>query len=272
MPKKSEIREKIQEYVLNNSPVFSKSEFLNSYPTINGDSLVTTLGRMTKEGIAFQPWRGIYVCFPQEKYGSEDVHLREYLNTIMINVGIQYYITMFDALQELIPSYCKENTSEYQIMIDNPGMGGLLGKTSPRPRFLKNKLHPAPYVVSTKTKYGKLNIPTAELLGIDFISYAHTIGGLQESVNALKILTTKLDFERLNADIFEFRTAANIQRLGYIIENVLGMAEMAQPLHDLLDVRYNKVYARNLLASALSATHTNINKRWHLDVNVELNG
>ena len=131
---------------------------------------------------------------------------------------------------------------------------------------------PSQYLIQKLTKYGTINVSSIELTAIDFISYCNTIGGLQESVEAIKALISKLDFKRLNIDIFEFRTAANIQRLGYIIENVIGMPEMAQPLHDLLDVRYNKVYARNLLASALPATHTNINKRWQLDINVELNG
>ena len=103
------------------------------------------------------------------------------------------------------------------------------------------------------------------------VTYPNVTGSLQSSVDALKVLTPKLNFRRLKEDIFEYRTAANIQRLGYIIENVMGMPAKAQPLHDLLDKRYNNVYARNLLASSLSKT-LNINKRWQLDVNIELNG
>ena len=134
-----------------------------------------------------------------------------------------------------------------------------------------NKLHPAPYVIEKEVKYGKLNLPTAELLAVDLVAYTHAIGGIQASVNALRVLCSKLNFRKLHDDIFEYRSAANIQRLGYIIENVLGKPAKAQPLHDLLDKRYNKIYARNALASALPLSHK-IDKRWQLDVNVELEG
>jgi len=212
-----------------------------------------------------------YIYSPQTYFGTNDVHIREYLDVIMSKINIQYYVSMQDALCEMFPSYCKECTSEYQIMIDNPGMSGLLGKTTPKPFFLRNKIHPLPYIIKKETKYGKLNLASAELLAVDFVAYNHAIGGLPASVEALKVLSSKLNFRRLKDDIFEYRTAANIQRLGYIIENVLGMPAKAQPLHDLLDKRYNKVYARNLLASALPKSG-NIDKRWQLDINIDLKG
>ena len=269
MPKKSLIKPLIAEYASDICPIFTTELMYTAFPKLKKSALKGALNSLVRQGIIETPWKSVYIFSPHMYFGPNVVHLREYLNIIMNNSGINYYVGLLDALHELCPSYKKTETY-YQVMIDLDGMNGIVGKTFPRPVFFKSKHYPSPYIIQKHKKYTTLNVPTAELLAVDLISYAHAIGGLQESVNALKILTAKLDFKRLNIDIFEFRTASNIQRLGYIIENVLGMAEMAQPLHDLLDVRYNKVYARNLLASALSATHTNINKRWHLDVNVEL--
>ena len=250
------------------SPIMTISDIENYYPDLPRNTYICTLQRMQKCGEAMLPWKGIYIISPKEYFGEGEVHVREYLDVIMRNSGRGYYVALKDAIAELITSY-ENDCKTFHVIEDGKGLPNSLGKTVPALSLNYTKHVPSSYIYTKETRFGYIKFATAELTAIDLVTYIDSIGGLQASVDALKVLSSKLNFRRLNDDIFEYRSAANVQRLGYIIENVLGKPAKAQPLHDLLDKRYNKVYARNALASALPLSHK-IDKRWQLDVNIEL--
>ncbi len=268
MPKSSEIKSKLFQLAKSVSPILSMSDITRYCPDVHYDSCMVTLQRMHKQGDLIQPWKGVYIISPDEYFNGNEVHVREYLDVIMRYTGRGYYVALQNSIEELVPSYDAPHLS-FHVIVDGKGLPSSNGKTSPPLSLSYSRLIPYSYIFNKETKYGNINIATAELTAIDLVTYIDATGGFQAIVEALKALSSKLNFRRMKEDIFEYRTAANIQRLGYIIENILDMPAKAQPLHDLLDKRYDKFYARNLLAPALPKSG-NIDKRWQLDVNIEL--
>ena len=269
MPKISKFKTTLIEIAKDISPIVSMGDMENLFPETTYDGYKSTLMRMQKRGEVLLVWKGIYIINPKEYFGGEYVHLKEYLDVVMHNMNKDYYVSLRGAMAEYSPS--TYNFEYYDIIVERPGLHGTVGDTKPSAYFVNSASVPSSYIINKETRYGSFRLATRELLAIDLITYPNVLGSLQASVNVLKVLLPRLNFRRLQEDIFKYRTAANIQRLGYIIENVLDKPAKAQPLHDLLDKRYNKVYARNALASALPLSHK-IDKRWQLDVNIELEG
>ena len=69
---------------------------------------------------------------------------------------------------------------------------------------------------------GWLNISCLELTAVDLVAYQDHIGGLTRAATVLEELSLKLDFTKLDADFLKVASAPAFQRLGYLLDCVLG--------------------------------------------------
>lgn len=74
----------------------------------------------------------------------------------------------------------------------------------------------------------------AELTAIDIVHYEQYIGGLSRAATILDELAEKLDFRRASDNLFNYTSIATIQRLGYILDDILEQKEIAEVLHSEL--------------------------------------
>lgn len=66
---------------------------------------------------------------------------------------------------------------------------------------------------------------------MDLIFYQHEIGGLSRAGTVLDELAEDLDFERVSDGFFSFFPSTTVQRLGYMLDEVLGYKEIAEVLY-----------------------------------------
>ena len=81
---------------------------------------------------------------------------------------------------------------------------------------------------------GWLNISCPELTAVDMVAYQEHIGGLTRAATVLEELSLKLDFTKLDADFLKVASAPVFQRLGYLLDCVLGEESIADGLHALM--------------------------------------
>ena len=80
--------------------------------------------------------------------------------------------------------YSKSYFLPIQAMLDPVMMVGTslthgLGKnTTPQMKICTTSYFPTPFIYTSKTKCGKLNVATPELLALDIVAYKNAIGGL----------------------------------------------------------------------------------------------
>lgn len=67
-----------------------------------------------------------------------------------------------------------------------------------------------------------LIISCPELTAVDMVAYREHIGGLTRAATVLEELSLKLDFTKLDADFLKVASAPVFQRLGYLLDCVLG--------------------------------------------------
>jgi predicted transcriptional regulator of viral defense system len=79
-----------------------------------------------------------------------------------------------------------------------------------------------------------LNISCPELTAVDMVAYQEHIGGLTRAATVLEELSLKLDFTKLDADFMKVASAPVFQRLGYLLDCVLGEESIADSLHALM--------------------------------------
>lgn len=109
---------------------------------------------------------------------------------------------------------------------------------------------------------GWLNIYCPELTAVDIVAYQEHIGGLTRAATVLEELSLKLDFTKLDADFLKAASAPVFQRLGYLLDCVLGEEAIADGLHALI-----KAVPFRLGASVDDAE---VDKKWKVMVNQEI--
>ena len=128
---------------------------------------------------------------------------------------------------------------------------------------------PSDFLLTKNSETGTIRYSNAELTAVDLIQYEQYIGGLSEAATILAELSEGLDFRRVSGRLFDYTSQATLQRLGYVLEEVLLQTEVADVLYEKL-----RAYAGRLRYVPLSTRSTEAmaakNDRWKIDVNMTI--
>jgi hypothetical protein len=101
---------------------------------------------------------------------------------------------------------------------------------------------------------------------VDLLTYQAKTGSLSRATTVLAELVEKLDFGRLGADFVKEVPATSMQRLGYILDEVLGEGEAAESVYGLLKCS-SHVLQYVPLKSGKSIEGCERNAKWRIIVN-----
>lgn len=121
-----------------------------------------------------------------------------------------------------------------------------------------------------KTQTGYIKVSSPEFTALTLIQHAERIGGLGRALSVLEELICECDFGTNCPDsILKYIPLPCFQRLGYILENLLGEETQGEALHAWLRTRGAAL--RKTLLSPTGGDKTGaIDKRWKLVVNETL--
>lgn len=85
----------------------------------------------------------------------------------------------------------------------------------------------------------------------------------------LNELCEQCDFSKVNNELLKFTSVSSVQRLGYILENVLEQKEQADVLYEKL-VAYGKRLNYIVLSTRSNKETTLRDSRWKLNINTEI--
>lgn len=135
--------------------------------------------------------------------------------------------------------------------------------------FSKVRLRLVILLGSCPVPAGWLNISCPELTAVDMVAYQEHIGGLTRAATVLEELSLKLDFTKLDVDFLKVASAPIFQRLGYLLDCVLGEEAIADGLHALMKAGGMKMKAVPLRLGA-SVDEAEVDKKWKVMVNQEI--
>jgi len=85
-------------------------------------------------------------------------------------------------------------------------------------------------IIQRKTDTGYLNVSSPELTALDLIYYHPRIGGLNRATTVLQELAESIDAEKLVTTAKHYGQIATIQRLGFLLDEILGGKQLVRPL------------------------------------------
>lgn len=117
-----------------------------------------------------------------------------------------------------------------------------------------------------QTRTGYINVSCPELTIVDLLTYQAKTGSVSRAATILAELVEKLDFGRLGADFVKEVPVTSLQRLGYILDEVLEEGKTADSVYGLLKCS-GHVLQYVLLKAGKSSESCQRNAKWKIIVN-----
>jgi len=89
-------------------------------------------------------------------------------------------------------------------------------------------------ILQKKVDTGFINVSSPELTALDLVYYFGQSGGLNRVATVLEELSESIDASKLLDTAKRFSPITTVQRLGFLLENVLGMGDLSAPIKDYL--------------------------------------
>ena len=154
-----------------------------------------------------------------------------YLDDMMHHLGRKYYVALLSAASYHGASH--QVPLRFSVMIEPPAMRDKKGEKYLTHYFCKSHI-PEAYVERRQTRTGYINVSCPELTAVDLLTYQAKTGSVSRAATVLAELAEKLDFGRLAADFVKEVPVTSLQRLGYILDEVLEEGEVAASVYSLL--------------------------------------
>ena len=246
---------------------FSLEEVKETFPNKPPSQIKNALNRLAASGKVASVWRGFYAIVLPE-YGLKGIiPPTEYIDHLMNHLGKEYYVATLSAAV----LHGASNQKPLSFMFICEHILHPKEKNGIRLEPLLKKRIPRRYIERKNVNSGAINVSAPILTAIDLVLYPQKSGGFGNIATVLTELSECIESSSIDSDFFSFVPASAVQRLGYLLDVVLGESNLAD---DLLDkafdasVRFRKVPLATY--RDLNTADSCYNAKWKVIVNEEV--
>lgn len=259
------IRDWIHQQEIQGIASFTTEDVAKAFPCLCYQLVRNNLYRSSKAGIITQPYRGFYVIVPPHYAATGIVPPVYYIDHLMTYLRKPYYIGLLSAAEMLGAAHQRPQrfsvmTTFPQLHVHKQTILDWNYRASIKPELLQTR----------NSETGTVCFSNPELTALDLVQYEQHIGGLSRAATIIEELSEQTNWKgSVQKGLLAQTTLAAVQRLGYILEHVLQNQEQADALYAELRQAAPKLN-RFPLSSRKSADGAEINKRWSILVNTEI--
>ena len=259
------IREWVHNREIEGRPAFSYDEVTNAFPSFTPQHVRNDLYRLRKSDVIVQPYKGFYVVIPPHYAAKGIIPPVYYIDQLMDYLRRPYYICLLSAAELLGAAH--QRPQQFSIMTVPPEVR-MLRHTSLDWNY-RIRI-PDGFLKERNSETGTIKFSVPELTALDLIQYEQHIGGLSRATTVIEELTEQTVWVgTAESGLLSISTVATIQRLGYILENVLMNQSQADDLYHELKIMSPKLN-RFRLSTRKSDDGAILDKRWNIVVNTEI--
>lgn len=259
------IREWIKNREVAGSSHFSAEEIQQAFVSTPQQQIKNELYRLSSQGLITSVYRGFYVIIPVQYAAKGIVPPLYYIDQLMNYIEKPYYISLLNAAELL--GYAHQRPQQFSVTTIQPYATTSKNKNATL-RWIYRKEIPEQFLVTKNSETGTVRYSNAELTAVDIVQYCSHIGGLSRAATVLSELIEITNFEGKIEALLQFTTVATIQRLGYILDEILEDSEQANVIFEqLTSLNKRMIYVP---LSNKRAESGEKNKKWKIDINTEI--
>lgn len=261
------IREWVRNREINGQPTFSYEEIQNIFSDSSEQIVKNELYRLSVQKIIVSVYRGFYVIIPTQYAAKGIVPPLYYIDQLMAYLHKPYYISLLSAAELLGAAH--QRPQKFSVTTIFPKASVSVEKNNLLSWSYRKEI-PRDFLIVKNSETGIIHYSNAELTALDLVQYEQYVGGFSRVGTILEELSEQIDFGCAAQVLFNYTTLATIQRLGYILDEILKQSGVA-------DILYNELtaYAKRFRYVLLSTRHMNNsimkkNSRWKVNVNLDI--
>ncbi|GAG96940.1 unnamed protein product, partial [marine sediment metagenome] len=224
---------------------------------------------LIKSGDLISPVRGLYVIVPPENQPYGSIPAKELVPLIAHHIKADYYVSLLSA--GLFYGATHQKPAKFQVISDKRIKRKLIFGDVEINFIYKKSLSDLPtknFTVNT----GYLKVASPELVLLDLLSYPDHAGGLNHIATVLSELIDNLDANKLINLSKETKTEYQLQRIGYLLENIEFMDDQIATNFIEALAEYVQKNKKNYipLASEISVAGYPRSKKWKIVINTDI--
>lgn len=247
--------------------VFTKNDLSSTFPDMSPITFQRNLTRLMAKNAIVSPWHNFYVIVPTEYKLKGIVPPVFYLDHLMRYLGCQYYVALLNAAEMYGAAH--QRPQNFTVFTEGKAFHSGI-KAGTEILLFKREHLPTEFVRKFQTQTGYVNVSSPELTALDLVNAEHAVGGLTRVTTVLAELTEEIHFSSVSSGLLVNFKVPVVQRLGYLLDAVLDETEKADELFALAqssNLHFRKVA---LKTTKVVADGNEVNKRWKIIVNQEI--
>lgn len=233
----------------------------------NDAAIKSGLNRLVQKQKIISIFKGYYLIVPPQYSSKGILPAALFIDGLMNFLDRKYYVGLLNAAALYGASH--QQPQEYFVVTGYPVLRAT-NKKGIKINYISTKEFPPEILTEKKkTETGYISVSNPLLTAIDLIMYEKKIGGLNRAATVINELAETMKPGDINEAIIKYAAAASLQRLGFVLEEILNKKGLAEKLLSLCKKREIKFYLIPLKASGKKEKES-ISDRWKLIINAEI--
>ena len=256
----------IKDRAIHGYPTFSIEDVRGTGMYSSEQIMKNELNRLCSNKTIVNVYRGFYVIIPVHYVLRGSVPATYYIDQLMAYLGKPYYVCMLSAAELL--GVAHQRPQQFSVMTTYPRRQLVTTRNVTTDWFYRDTL-PEDALVIKNTETGTIRISNSLLTAADLVQNQQHVGGLSRVATILEELTEQIDIDSQLPALISFVKTVTWQRLGYLLESIIGDNETADKLYQHLRFSSARMVYKPLSTSAEDNPAVR-DRRWKININVEI--
>lgn len=231
---------------------------------ISEQGVKNALNRLVKKNEIVTVLKGFYAIIPIGYALRKMIPPELYIDSLMQHLNRKYYISLLNAA--VFYGAAHQQPQIFSVTTSFPALRETTKRGSKIVFITTRKPIPQTWLKPFRTEYGDIQVSTPELTAADLITFQKNIGGLNRACTVLYELAEEINFEILDKSFFYYVPTSTIQRLGYLLENKLGLSDLSDKLFTKsqeFELKFTKIPLKNMN----SINNCKTDNKWKIIIN-----
>ncbi|WDZ99449.1 type IV toxin-antitoxin system AbiEi family antitoxin domain-containing protein [Mucilaginibacter sp. SJ] len=231
----------INELRSNGRYAFSLPEVRNKFEQ-SDEAIKKALQRLKKKKEIALIRNEFYVVITPEYRNKGILPPSLFIAELMKFLGKDYYIGLLNAASYYGAAH--QQPQSFSVITMKPSLRNINNDNLKINFYIKKEWFKGD-IVQKKVDTGYINVSSPELTALDLVNYFEQAGGLNRVATVLEELCESIDAEKMLDLVKRYSPITAVQRLGFLLEEILNMPDLSEPIKDYLKtVNYFPVLLR----------------------------
>lgn len=245
---------------------FTYEQACSQFKGVSNPAIMKALSRLSSKNKIVSVFKGFYIIITPEYSLKGMVPPLLFIDSLMKYVGRPYYIGLLSAAA--LHGAAHQRSQELFVINQLPHLRPTT-KKGIKINYIGRVTVPENFLEQRKTEAGYVQVSNPELTAIDLLQYEKHIGGLNRAATVINELADVMKPENFTGDFISFVPIVMLQRLGYMLDKVVGKEEMADKLYSEMKKKYT-AWQRMPLRTGKSEVGFSSDPKWKIVVNTEI--